>query len=81
MNMTMTLEHNGTPIITYSANTWWIAWLNPEYLNVQASDLTATFSVTFQDAGMFMRFVVKNTWVGITMGLLPTTSFDGGEPL
>ena len=61
-NMSMILNYKGKRIISYSAKTWWITGFNSnrEYLNVQASDLNAKFTVNFTNRYLYYSF--KNTW-------------------
>ena len=57
MPMSLTLDYNGSNIISYSATEWWITGFNPDYLNVQAGDLTATYAIDFSgNKGMFHSF-------------------------
>jgi len=56
MPMSLTLKYKGSTIISYSVKTWWITGFNLKYPNVNRDDLTATFSVTFNNAGMFNSF-------------------------
>ena len=67
MKMTLNLKDNkGNTIISYapSDKQWWITGFNPAYKNVQASSLTATYSVTFNSSTMYNAFY--NTWGGVT---------------
>ena len=55
--MSMTLSYKGEDIITYSENTWWLTGFNPNYRNVLAENLTATFTVDFSEReGMYESF-------------------------
>lgn len=57
MPMSMNLSYKGEDIITYSEKTWWLTGFNPDYRNVLAEELTATFTVDFsENAGMFESF-------------------------
>jgi len=61
MPMTLTLTHNteGTIVNHWTNNgedSWWITAFNPNYRNVNAADLTATFTVEFKDLDMFKAF-------------------------
>ena len=56
MNMSMSLALNGGNIATWSARYWWLTSFNPSYQNVNATDLTVTFSVTFDSAQMYFDF-------------------------
>ncbi len=60
MNMSMTLNYKGRRIITYSQRTWWITGFNPKYLNVSASDLRATYKITFKNNEMYKKFYEAN---------------------
>ena len=64
MQMSMTLKYKGKTIISYypSERQWWITGFNPKYLNVSASDLTATFTLRFNSSGMFYAFRSKYSW-------------------
>ena len=77
MNMTLTLKYKKTTIITYSEKTWWITGFNPRYINVKASDLTATFTVRFNDSGMFNAFRAANRrgWTFNSKKLMATYTF------
>ena len=77
MNMTLTLKYKKTTIITYSERTWWITGFNPRYINVKASDLTATFTVRFNDSGMFNAFRAANRrgWTFNSKKLMATYTF------
>lgn len=62
MPMTLKLKYKGITIDNYTPNKkkWWITSFNPNYQNVQESDLTATFTVDFSDnKGMFNAFYNK----------------------
>lgn len=53
LTMTMNLkDNNGNTLIDYAPadRQWWITGFNSNYKNVQASDLTATFTVEFSQA-------------------------------
>ena len=65
MHMTLTLQHKGTTIISWNPQkddsykwdkVWWVTGFNPNYMNVQASDLTAVFTVTFNTKAMYTDF-------------------------
>ena len=62
--MAMWLSYKGENIITYTngGDQWWCTGFNPAYLNVSASDLTATFSIRFTNPGMFNAF--RDVWDG-----------------
>ena len=58
MPMTLTLTHriNGTIVNNWKNTTWWITAFNPNYKKVLAADLTAYYTVTFTNEGMFNEF-------------------------
>ena len=56
MKMSMTLKYNGKEIINYTARTWWLTGFNPKYLNKKASSLSVSFTVYFNNIGMFNAF-------------------------
>lgn len=59
MTMTLNLKDNkGNTIISYapSDKQWWITGFNPAYKNVNASSLTASYAVTFNDSTMYNDF-------------------------
>jgi len=61
MEMTLTLTHKKNGIIVNQWNNWnedtyWINSFNPKYQNVDASELTVTYTVRFKDGNMFMAF-------------------------
>lgn len=56
MNMSMSLELKGETIATWSERHWWLTSFNPSYQNVNAADLTVTFSVTFDSIQMYNDF-------------------------
>ena len=71
MPMTLNLDYNGKQIIAYdpkkddpkgqSPDKWWVTGFNPNYQNVQASNLTTTYTVNFSGKeGMYNDF--SNTW-------------------
>jgi hypothetical protein len=62
MQMSMTLFYCGEEIISYSQNTWWITGFNSNYLNVQANQLTVSYTIYFTNPGMFNSF--SQTWNG-----------------
>ncbi len=57
MPMTLNLDYKGEEIISYDpvrddpkgqdTDKWWVTGFNPEYQDVQASDLTATYTIDF----------------------------------
>jgi len=61
MPMTLTLTHKtkGTIVNNWTnngENSWWITAFNPKYQNVDATDLTATYTVKFTNSGMYQEF-------------------------
>jgi len=57
--MTMTLSLNGKQIATYNPSEpqWWITLFNPNYKNVDANNLTVSYTVNFSgNTGMFDAF-------------------------
>ena len=61
--MSLKLSYNGEDIIDYNPidNQWWITGFNPEYKDVAAGELTATFTVDFTGReSMYHDFY--NTW-------------------
>ncbi len=64
MSMSLSLSYNGTSIINRTQNTWWITGFNPNYLNVQAKDLSATFVINFPNPEMYEAFA--GTWNNIS---------------
>ena len=68
MQMYMTLKYKGRIIISYAPveRQWWITGFNPNYLNVLAYNLTATFTLRFNSSEMFNAFRSKyafdNRW-------------------
>lgn len=65
MNMSMSLSYQGNAIATYNPSDpqWWITSFNPNYKNVDASDLSVSFNVDFsRNTGMFDAFY--NEWSG-----------------
>ena len=60
MSKCMQLQYNGETIIKrYRDYTWWITGFHPGYLNKSQKNLTATFSVLFNDPGMYYAFRAK----------------------
>lgn len=43
LNMTVTLKYEDTIIASYGANTWWATAFNPDYLNINANSLSASY--------------------------------------
>ena len=67
MTMSMTLhDSKGNQIFSYnpSEKQWWITGFDPYEQGVQASNLTATYTVTFNTQAMYNDFY--NTWRGAT---------------
>ena len=62
MEMSLSLSYSGKNIISHSQNTWWITGFNSNYLNVQASALTATYTIYFSNSDMFNSF--SSQWNG-----------------
>ena len=62
--MSMTAQHKGETIISYSPDEkqWWITGFDPYKQKVKASDLTATYAVTFNNKTMYNDFY--DTWGG-----------------
>jgi len=61
MPMTLTLTHKtkGTIVNKWNNNghdSWWITSFNPKYKNVNAKDLTTTYTVKFKDVNMYKVF-------------------------
>ncbi|GKX29602.1 hypothetical protein SH1V18_20820 [Vallitalea longa] len=90
MPMTLTLKHKGETIISYDpskdeVNTyekvWWITGFNPYKPGVQASDLTATYTINFKDnETMFYDFAaeydgIDKRWVFDYENLSATLNF------
>ena len=62
MPMTISLDYLGKNIISHAQTTWWITGFNSNYINVSASDLTASFSFSFTDPSMF--YSMYQVWNG-----------------
>ena len=61
MPMTISVDYNKSNIISYSQTTWWITGFNPAYQNINASDLTVTYSVNFSKSRqMYYAFLLNN---------------------
>ncbi len=90
MPMTLTLEHNGEQIISYdpkkddpdgqNTDKWWVTGFNPNYQNVQASDLTATYTLDFSERkDMFNEFfntdARESGWIFDTENYTATYTF------
>ena len=58
MKMKLKLYYQGNLIIDYapSERQWWITGFNPNYKNVSASDLTAVYTLIFNNDNMFNAF-------------------------
>ena len=61
MLMSVNLDYGGENIIQYTTIHWWVTGFNPAYQNVNAGDLTATYTVYFgsrgsKGAGMYDAF-------------------------
>jgi hypothetical protein len=74
MPMTLALDYNGKQIISYdpkkvdpqifdplrkSTDKWWVTGFNPDYQDVKASELTTTYTVTFNTQAMYDDFYDK----------------------
>ncbi|WP_278244411.1 RHS repeat-associated core domain-containing protein [Clostridium sp. BNL1100] len=74
MPMTLTLDYNRKQIISYdpkkvdpqitdplreSTDKWWVTGFNPDYQDVKASQLTATYTATFNTQAMYDDFFKK----------------------
>ena len=62
MTMTLTLtDQDGNQILSYNPDEkqWWITGFNPQYQGVDASDLIAIYTVTFNDPTMYTDFYNK----------------------
>lgn len=74
MPMTLTLDYKGERIISYdpkkvdpkifdslrkSTDKWWVTGFNPDYQDVKASDLKATYTATFNTKAMYDNFYKK----------------------
>ncbi|EGD45647.1 hypothetical protein Cpap_0006, partial [Ruminiclostridium papyrosolvens DSM 2782] len=90
MPMTLTLDYNGKQIISYdprkvdpkindplreSTDKWWVTGFNPDYQNVKASQLTATYTVDFSDKQDLYR-AFYDTWNGVYDSAGSKWSFD-----
>ena len=67
MKMTLTLnDTNGNQLFSYnpSEKQWWITGFNPYYQDMNASNLIATYTVTFNDIEMFRAFYLA--WYGVS---------------
>ncbi len=56
MNMSLILKYKGKVIISYTKKTWWLTAFNPNYINVQADQLTAIYTVYFNSFSMYNAF-------------------------
>ena len=74
MPMTLTLNYNGKQIISYgpkkddpkdqNTDKWWVTGFNPYYQNVQASELTATYTIDFSGKeGMYNKFIESRDYL------------------
>jgi RHS repeat-associated protein len=62
MSMSLTLnDRNGNELFHYAPEEkqWWITGFDPYLQNVQASDLTATYTITFNGQSMYNSFFKK----------------------
>jgi hypothetical protein len=66
MMMTLKLDYKGTNIIDWQPTDkqWWITGFNPNKPNVLASELTATYTVTFTNTVMYNAFKAKSNIPG-----------------
>lgn len=62
MPMSLSLSLNGQNIINHQNTTWWMTGFNSNYLNVQAGNLSAIFTIYFNSPGMYNAFASK--WNG-----------------
>ena len=64
MSMYLELQYNGSTIITHNDYAWWITGFNPNYMNKNADCLTASFTIRFNDPGMYNAFrsTMPNGW-------------------
>ncbi len=56
MPMWVWLKYDGKTIVLHNDTTWWITGFNPNYLNKNENSLTASFSIRFNDPGMYYAF-------------------------
>ena len=64
--MSLKLSYNGEDIIDYNPidNQWWITGFNPEYKDVAAGELTATFTVDFAGReSMYHDFIKSDDYL------------------
>jgi len=64
--MTLQLSYNGDTIIYYrpSEDQWWITGFNPEFKDVKADELTATFTIDFsQKKDMYDAFIKSRDYL------------------
>ena len=73
MHMTLTLQHKGETVFSWDPRndsnfswdkTWWATGFNPYFQNINACDLTANYTVTFNTKTMYDDFY--KTWGGAT---------------
>ena len=62
MTMSMQLDYKQTNIINWqpTSKQWWITGFNYNYRNVKRDDLTARFSIAFNNSTMYNSF--RNSW-------------------
>ena len=60
MDMSMILKYKGETIAQYNARHWWLTSFVPAYQNVNASDLSVSYVITFNNASMYEAFKDKN---------------------
>ena len=77
MRMSMTLRLDGNIIADYSAKHWWLTSFVPDYKNVDASSLSVSYVVFFDDTAMYNDFKDKNpAWVCDDMNQSASFSFQ-----
>ena len=75
MPMSLDLSYKGKNIISYKETTWWVTGFNPNYLNVQAEDLTATYTLDFSCCpGMYYSFMQEYPAAGWTFNISAYTA-------
>ena len=65
MDMSLSLYYQGKNIGSYHGLHWWPTAFNPAYQNVQASDLTAVYTVKFDSPTMYNGFAARHSgrWI------------------
>jgi hypothetical protein len=102
MPMTLKMNYRGEPIIDYDPKRddklnkegqgikkWWVTGFNPKYEDVNATELTPTYTVNFSgNEGMYKAFydtwngvedVYGNTWNFDTKNNAASLTFKGGQ--